>query len=301
MIDTTPFKKLYPFASNWLDLDGNRYHYLDEGPQDAPVIVMLHGNPTWSFYYRHLIPPLSQNHRVVVPDHMGCGLSDKPQNYTYTLDQHIKNVEALIDHLGVANITLMVHDWGGMIGMAYAVNHPAMIKQFIIFNTSAFYLKKIPFSILLGRTNIVGGILIRGFNAFAGSAVRMAMTNHKRMTKEVKAGYLAPYNSWPNRIAIHRFVQDIPWEDDHPSRPILMHTDAAIGQFQDRPMLIIWGADDFVFTEKEFFTEWKRRFPNAESHVLKNVGHYVIEDAPERVLPLVTDFLNKETNTVSPA
>src|SRR5262245_5273337 len=124
MIDLTPFRELYPFQSHWLVLDGLRYHYLDEGPKEAPPILMLHGNPTWSFYYRPLIPTLSQTHRVIVPDHMGCGLSDKPQNYPYNLEQHIQNVEKLIAHLGLRQITLVVHDWGGVIGMGYATRHP---------------------------------------------------------------------------------------------------------------------------------------------------------------------------------
>ncbi len=292
MIDTTPFKELYPFQSNWLDLEGLRYHYLDEGPPDAPPILMLHGNPTWSFYYRTLIPTLSQNHRVIVPDHIGCGLSDKPQDYPYTLDQHIKNVKALVAHLDLQKITLMVHDWGGIIGLGYAVDQPDDIEKFVIFNTTAFFIRKLTILIRICRFQFLGGLLVRGLNAFAGLAVILGMSDHKRMTRQVRAGYLAPYNNWHNRIVIHRFVQDIPWEDDHPMRPTLDRTDAGLQQFSNHPMLIIWGADDFVFTENEFFAEWKRRFPQAETHLWPHVGHYVVEDAHERILPLLKEFLN---------
>lgn len=291
MIDIAPFKTIYPFTSHWLNLGGVRYHYLDEGPRNAPPVVLLHGNPTWSFYYRTLIPTLSQTHRVIVPDHIGCGLSDKPQDYPYTLQQHIQNFKVLVTHLELDDFTLVVHDWGGIIGMGYAIDRPETINRLVVFNTTAFYLKKLTFLILMCRSHGLGAFLVRGLNAFAGLATFLAMSNHSRMTRRVRAGYLAPYNSWENRIAIHRFVQDIPWEDDHPTRPLLMRIDAGLETLRNHPMLIIWGAGDFVFTEKEFFTEWQRRFPQAETHVLQNAGHYVVEDAHEQILPLMIEFL----------
>ena len=218
-------------------------------------------------------------------------MSDKPQDYPYTLDQHIQNLETLLTRLGLSKFFLVLHDWGGVIGMGYAVRHPEKVSGFIIFNTAAFALKKLPFLILICRPKILGAILVRGFNAFAGLATRLAVT--RPMPGSVRAGYLAPYNDWANRIAIHRFVQDIPWEDDHPTRPLLVEIDTSISQFQDYPMLIIWGAKDFVFTEKDFFAEWRRRFPKADTHVLPEAGHYVIEDAHEQILPWLEDFLRK--------
>ena len=291
MFDTNPLKHLYPFESHWLDLNGLRYHYLDEGPRDAPVVVMLHGNPTWSFYYRHLIPPISRTHRIIVPDHIGCGLSDKPQNYTYTLDQHICNVEILIERLQLKNITLVVHDWGGIIGMGYATRHPNNIKRFVIFNTAAFVLPLIPKRIRMCRPDMFGSLLVRGFNAFAGLAVYMASGHPKRMTADVRAGYIAPYNSWDNRIAIHRFVQDIPLEENHPTRPLLVEIEAGLAQFRDYPMLIMWGGRDFCFDD-HFFAEWQRHFPHAKTHYFPDAGHYVVEDAHERIIPLLQEFLS---------
>jgi haloalkane dehalogenase len=291
VVDITPIAHLYPFQSNWIDLDTVRYHYLDEGPRDAPAAVMLHGNPTWSFYYRTLIPALSQTYRIIVPDHIGCGLSDKPQNYTYTLDQHIRNLETLLGHLNLSQFSLVLHDWGGVIGMGYATRHPERISSFIIFNTAAFVLKKLPLRILVCRPRLLGAVLVRGLNAFAGLATRLAV--NQPMPTSIRAGYLAPYNNWANRIAIHRFVQDIPWEDNHPTRPLFVEIDTGLGQFQDYPMLIIWGAKDFVFTEKDFFAEWQRRFPQAETHVLPEAGHYVVEDAHSQILPWLQNFLGK--------
>ena len=123
-------KRIYPFKSNYLQIGGINYHYVDEGesPAGAETVLMLHGNPTWSFYYKELILALKDRYRVIVPDHIGCGLSDKPQDYDYTLENHIKNIETLADELGLKNITLAMHDWGGAIGMGFAVNNPDLIK-----------------------------------------------------------------------------------------------------------------------------------------------------------------------------
>lgn len=288
-MDTSKFKNLYPFQSHFLNLDGVRYHYLDEGPPDAPPVVMLHGNPTWSFYYRNLITPLSQTHRVIVPDHIGCGLSDKPQQYPYTLAQHLANVERLVQHLELPPFALVVHDWGGVIGSGYATRHPDMVTRLVIFNTAAFVLKKLPKRILMCRPGFFGGLLVRGLNGFAGLATWQGVA--QPMPSAVRAGLLAPYNNWHNRIAIHRFVQDIPWEENHPTRPLLREIDENLARLQHHPMLIIWGAQDFVFTEADFFAEWQRRFPHAKTHVFEDAGHYVIEDAHERIVPLVEDFL----------
>ncbi len=291
MTNTSSFQDIYPFQSNWLNLDGVRYHYLDEGPRNAPAVLLLHGNPTWSFYYRTLIPALSQTHRVIAPDHIGCGLSDKPQDYPYTLARHIENVERLVQHLRLQNFTLVVHDWGGVIGFGYAERHPQNVARLVVFNTAAFVLKKLPWQILICRVPLLGGVLVRGFNAFAGLATWLAVTR-QAMPGPVRAGYLAPYNNWANRVAIHRFVQDIPWEDNHPTRALLAQIDAGLARLAQHPMLIIWGAKDFVFTERDFFTEWQRRFPQAQTHVLADAGHYVVEDAHTQIIPWLQEFLN---------
>jgi haloalkane dehalogenase len=292
------YKALYPFTSHRFDLGGVEMHYLDEGDPDAPPVVMVHGNPTWSFYYRTLIPEISKTHRVIVPDHVGCGLSDKPQAYTYTLEQHICNLEALIAHLDLRDITLVLHDWGGAIGMGYATRHPENFRakhgsRFVVFNTSAFYLPAVPFVLKLARSPVLGEFILRGLNGFARLAVYVAMVNHKRMTPQIRAGYLAPYDSWHNRIAIYRFVQDIPLADDHPTRATVDAIDANLDLFRNHPMLIIWGAGDFIFAVKSFLAGWRTRFPNADVHVLQDAGHYVVEDAHERILPLVKAFLER--------
>lgn len=284
-------KALYPYSSNWLDLDGHKYHYLDEGPRDATALVMVHGNPTWSFYYRHLIDAFAGDFRVIVPDHIGCGLSAKPTEYPYTIADHIRNLERLITHLNLKKIIWVMHDWGGAIAMGCAGRKPANAAGFVVFNTAAFMLDHVPWSIRICRSDILGRFLVRGLNAFAGMALYLGTSQRARFTPSVKKGYLAPYDSWENRIAIHRFVQEIPLEDDHPTRKTIAEIESGLTQFQNHPMQILWGADDFCFTKKEVLPGWQARFPGAEVHVLPRAGHYVVEDAHERIIPLMSDFI----------
>jgi haloalkane dehalogenase len=293
-----PFRDLYPFESHYLSLAGHKYHYVDEGPtesvkgQPADPLVMLHGNPTWSFYYRNLIAEFRNRHRVIAPDHMGCGLSDKPQDYAYTLDQHIANLEALLDSLKLERMTLFLHDWGGPIGMGYALRHPERVKRFVLFNTAAFPASQIPFRINICKLPLFGAIAVRGFNAFAGLAPAMACVKQERMTPAVKAGYLAPYDSYAHRIAILKFVQDIPMSPTHPTYKLVEAIGKGLSTFHDRPMLIIWGKQDWCFTT-DFLAEWRKRFPHAEVKLVADAGHYVVEDAHERIIPWVHEFLAK--------
>jgi len=292
------FRELYPFQSHYLTLDGLKYHYIDEGPtesgkgQPADPLVMLHGNPTWSFYYRTLIAEFRKTHRVIAPDHMGCGLSDKPQAYPYTLARHIANLETLLDSLKLERITLFLHDWGGPIGMGYALRHPERVKRFVIFNTAAFPAARIPLRINICKLPLFGALAVRGFNAFAGLAPAMACAKQDRMTPAVRAGYLAPYDSYAHRIAVLKFVQDIPVSPAHPTYALVQQIGAGLSAFKDRPMLIIWGERDWCFTTA-FLAEWQQRFPQAEVHRLSEAGHYVVEDAHEQIIPRVREFFAK--------
>lgn len=280
----------YPFDSNFLEVSGHQLHYLDEGPRDGDVMLMCHGNPTWSFYYRNLVRAFSPDFRCVVPDHIGAGLSDKPQDWPYRLSDHVDNLEKLVLELDLRDITLVLHDWGGAIGMGLACRHPDRIRRFVVFNTAAFLSQKIPFSIDICRIPVFGDLAIRGFNGFARAAQVRAIYDRGKLAGPVKAGYLAPYDSWQNRIGNLRFVQDIPLNASHPSYDALKSIDENLEQFRDRPMLIVWGDDDFCFTP-EFRAEWEKRFPDAEVHALEDAGHFVIEDAKDDVLKWMKDYL----------
>lgn len=290
MIDRGGFAELYPFAPNYFPVDGGNLHYLDEGPRDGAPLLMLHGNPTWSFYFRSLITGLADRYRVIAPDHLGCGLSDKPAGYDYRLERRIDHVEQLVTRLGLKDLTLVLHDWGGAIGMGFASRRPELVRRFVITNTAAFPSERIPFSIDICRIPGFGALMIRGLNAFSKMALIRAVHHHDRLTPAVRAGYLAPYSGWNEREAQLRFVQDIPMKPEHPSWPVLDEIGKNLRQFQSHPMQIFWGARDFCFN-LEFLEEWRRRFPGAEVEVFDDASHYVLEDAHERILPALRRFL----------
>ena len=280
-------KDLYPFESHYLDIDGLKYHYLDEGKGD--VMLMVHGNPTWSFFYRDLVKNYSKNYRVIAVDHIGCGLSDKPQDYAYVLENHISNLMRLINHLSLKNITLFVHDWGGAIGFGCATRRKDLFKRFVVFNTAAFVSSDIPFRISLCRLPGVGKVAVRAFNAFAGAAT--FMTTVDKLPKKVKDGFIFPYDNWKNRIATHEFVRDIPLEMSHPSRDCLQAVDDGLAALTDIPMIICWRKHDWCFN-MDFLKTWKERFPKAPVHELE-AGHYLIEDKGTEIISLVDSFLEK--------
>jgi len=268
---------------------GVNQHYVDVGEGDP--VLMVHGNPTWSFYYRNLIKGLMSDYRCIAVDHVGCGLSSKPADYSYRLENHVSNLVKLIEDLDLNDITLVVHDWGGAIGFGAACRVPERIKQVVIFNTGVFE-GPLPASIKLCRLPLVGDVVIRRFNGFLGTGLIRAIADKKRLQGGVEDGFRAPYRSYKDRITHLRFVQDIPLEDSHPSRELFLSIGEQMKQFGDRPALIIWGEQDFCFTpfyRKEFET----RFPNAEVHALDDADHWVIEDAHERIVPWMRDFIGR--------
>lgn len=290
MVDIGSIRHHYPFKSNYLNVDGHLYHYVDEGKGDP--LVMLHGNPTWSFYYRKLIMHFSKKYRVIAPDHMGCGLSDKPQHYSYILKKHIQNFETLMNYLNLHSITLIVHDWGGPIGFGYAIRYPENIKRLILFNTATFIDEKLkmPFRIKICSLPILGDIFIRRLNLFSRGALQMAIYQRKKINREIKVGYLAPYNSYQNRIAQLRFVQDIPWNKKIESYSLIKDIEKHLTLFENLPILIIWGDKDFCFT-KHFLKKWEHYFPKALIKHLPKAGHYVVEDGDQTIIEWIEDFL----------
>lgn len=279
---------LYPFTPKQIAIDGHTLSYLDEGK--GPAIVMLHGNPTWSFYYRNLVLALRSEFRVIVPDHMGCGLSDKPQDYPYTLANHIDNLTVLVRQLGLSDLSLMVHDWGGAIGMGFAGRYPEMIRSLVITNTAAFPSHRIPLRIRICRLPCLGAALVRGLNGFAWPALSMAVT--RKLAPDIARGYLLPYDSWHNRVAIYGFVRDIPMRPNHVSWPTLQEISSNLPHLRDKPMLILWGGRDFCFNDW-FYQEWLRRFPQARRHYFSEAGHYLLEDAGTVIEPEVRDFFRE--------
>jgi haloalkane dehalogenase len=258
---------------------------------------MVHGNPSWSFYYRNLVKRLSKGHRCIVPDHIGCGFSDKPGDdcYEYTLSRRVADLERLIDSLQLEDkITLVVHDWGGMIGMAWAVRHPERIARLVILNTAAFHLprtKPFPLALRICRDTFIGTLLVRGCNAFAAGAALVGCKINP-MPPELRRLYCLPYDSWQNRIATLRFVQDIPLAPGDRGYDIVSSTSAGLEQFSSLPILVLWGEKDFVF-DRHFLAEWRRRFPGAEVHSWSAGGHYILEDVKDDAITLIAAFLER--------
>lgn len=278
----------YPFQPRYLDIDGHRLAYLDEG--SGPAVVMVHGNPSWSYLYRNLVSGLRDRYRCIVPDHLGCGFSDKPQDYPYRLRNHIDNLECLLEHLGIERCVLVVHDWGGAIGMGWAGRHHERVAGVVVLNTAAFRSQRLPLRIAVCRWPLLGPLLVRGLNGFARAATFMAVT--RPMRPEIAKGFLAPYDRWRHRIAVLRFVEDIPMDEGHPSWSTLLAVEASLARLRQCPLLLCWGGRDFCFNDT-FYQEWRRRFPLAEAHYFATANHYVLEDALAEIQPLVENFLRR--------
>jgi haloalkane dehalogenase len=269
--------RLYPFAPRSFRTPGGaRMSYLDEGPRSDEAVLMLHGNPTWSFYFRELVRDLSPRLRCVVPDHIGMGLSDKPPGYDYRLAARIADVAALVTSLGLKRVHLVVHDWGGAIGCGWATEHVETTGRIVLLNTAAFPSARVPARIRLCRAPVFGELLVRGLNGFAGPAAWLAM-HARRLTPDERRGYLFPYDSWAHRIGVHRFVRDIPLESDHPSRARLEAIARGLPLLGPRPKLIVWGGRDFCF-DRHFLARWRELYPHADVDLLPEAGHYVLED-----------------------
>ena len=291
----------YPFSPKRVEIrPGVGMSYLDEGPRDGEVVVMLHGNPSWSYYWRNLVAGLSDKYRCIVPDHVGMGLSDKPDDapgaqpqYDYTLQSRVDDLDALLKHLGIEGpVTLAVHDWGGMVGSAWALKAPARIARWVITNTAMFPMPKekgMPWQIAMGRHSRLGGWLIRRFNLFARGAARFGTV--ARLPADVRHAYTHVYDGWKNAIATLRFMQDIPLAQGDRAWPLIEATARALPGYADRPVYIAWGLKDFVF-DKHFYRTFRHALPQAQVHPFEDAGHYVLEDKHTVIVPEVRAFLD---------
>jgi pimeloyl-ACP methyl ester carboxylesterase len=300
----------YPFESSYLQLGQHQLHYIDRAPDGQPEasepsdersssrsgaanrdpVLMVHGNPTWSFYYRRLISRLSADRRVVAVDHLGCGLSDKPTDYDYCLQAHIENLCALIDHTDLKNVTLMAHDWGGAIGMGALLARKARFKKIILFNTAAFPPPYIPFRIRVCRWPVFGKLAVQGCNAFARAATTMATERKGGLPPAVAEGLLFPYDNWANRTAIYQFVKDIPLSPKHRTWSVLADIESQLSDLADWPSMLMWGMKDWCF-RPECLRRFQQHWPGAITHEVTGAGHYVVEDAAEQVEKRVLEFL----------
>ncbi|KAA3609716.1 MAG: alpha/beta fold hydrolase [Calditrichaeota bacterium] len=279
----------YPFKSKILDLDDiGKMHYVDEGSGDP--IVMVHGNPTWSYLYRHMIKGLSGNNRCIAMDHIGFGLSDKPHDWSYLPEQHAENLEALLENLDLENITLVVQDWGGPIGLSYALKHPQKIKNLVIMNTWVWPAKGDPhyekFSGFMGGT--IGQFLIRNFNFFAKVVMKKAYGDTSKLTKEIHSHYLNPLDTPAHRKGSWVFPKEIIGSNDWLEKLWSQREKIA-----DKPSLILWGMKDIAFRENEL-NKWEDLLKKHTVKKLEDVGHFVQEELASEICPLIDDFINKK-------
>ncbi|MGL4594849.1 MAG: alpha/beta fold hydrolase [Thermoguttaceae bacterium] len=287
----------YPFESHFFDLDGMKYHYVDEQrPRNATnreVLLMVHGNPTWSFFWRKPLIEFRDRYRVIAIDHIGCGLSDKPSelDYQFTLERRIDDLCRFIEAKKLERITLVAHDWGGAVGMGAATRFPEKFDRFILMNTAAFISHRCPLRIRVCRTPILGRIALQGLNLFSRGTLLMATAKRSNLPRDIRAGYLAPYNNWANRLAVYRFVKDIPLSPDHPSFRTLSEIETNIQKFKTKPVCLIWGMLDWCFSP-EFLKRFLQIFPEADVHRLDQAHHLLLEDAPDDVLAAMETFLS---------
>lgn len=281
---------LLPHQSRELDVGPHLLRYLDVGSGDD-VLLCVHGNPTWSFYWRSLVERFASSHRVIAVDHLGCGRSAKPSrgDFPYTLAAHRDNLLSLIDSLDLEQITLIAHDWGGAIGLASLLERRERFERIVLLNTGAFPPPYVPWRIAACRIPVLGTLAVRGLNAFAIAATWMAMSRNK-MDHRVARGLLAPYDTWGNRVAIDAFVRDIPMSPSHPSYALLAQLEKELPQLAQLPSLLVWGMRDWCF-RPECLRRFQAVWPNARTVEIPDAGHYVIEDAAGETLDAIADFL----------
>ena len=290
-----PYGPLYPFRSRFVTVgrgtatggtQGHRMHYVDEG--SGPVVVCLHGNPTWGFLFRNLIAALRDDFRVIVPDHIGCGLSDQPGDVCFRAGDRIGHLEDLLAELGVGRFSLVMHDWGGPLGTGLAVRRPADVERLVYFNTTLAEMALLPGMIRRAAAPVIGRLLTQDTMQFLKLLTSFGVV--QAIPEEVKRGYLRPYRSRAGRRAIWGFVQDIPFSPSHPTAPLMDDMVARLPVLADTPVKIIWGMKDPCF-HPGILRQVAARFPQADVVRVPDASHLVLEDAPGRSIAAIREFL----------
>ncbi|MGH3735942.1 MAG: alpha/beta fold hydrolase [Micromonosporaceae bacterium] len=274
-------QELFPFESHFADVDGATVHYIDEG--EGPVLLCLHGNPTWSFLYRHIVRGLADRFRCIALDYPGFGLSTAPGGYGYTAAEHARIVEGFVERLDLRDVTLMVQDWGGPIGFRVATRHPGRFRAFVIGNTWGWPLagdrRTEWFSKILGSAT-VGGLLVRRADIFVNLFMRVAMKRH-RLTAAERLMYRRPHPTPASRRPVHVMPRELLAADE-----LLREVAQGLERLADKPALIVWGAQDPAM-RAPLRRRWERTFPRHHTHVLRGASHYIQEDAPEEIVAAI--------------
>jgi haloalkane dehalogenase len=275
--------QLFPFESRFADAAGARVHYIDEG--EGPVFLGLHGNPTWSFLYRHIVHGLKDRFRCVALDYPGFGLSTAPAGYGYTVAEHAAVLEAFVEQLDLRDITLMVQDWGGPIGFWVASRHPDRFRAFVIGNTWAWPLRDRAtktFSTTLGSA-VVGGLLVERVDIFTKVFLRAGIRRRK-LTVDERFMYQRPHPTRESRVPVHVMPREI-----MAAGQFLAEVEQGLARVADKPALVVWGDKDPGFKTPQRL-RWEHTFANHRTVLLRGASHYIQEDAPDEIVAAIRDW-----------
>ncbi|MDQ6659696.1 MAG: alpha/beta fold hydrolase, partial [Chloroflexota bacterium] len=290
-IKNETFEGTFPFAPHYHSIDGCSIHFVDKG--EGEPLVMLHGDPTWGYLYRNFIPSLSQHYRCVVPDHMGMGKSDIPQNrQLYKLHQHIANLEALLLHLDLRDITLVLHDWGGPVGLGFATRHPQRVKRLVLLNTWAFApwpTNSFPRLVEIIRSEKGENFVLRR-NGYLEPALLGTTHYTENLTQTVMEAYRAPFPTPESRIALLCWSRDIPVQETDSSYAEMKRIEQGLSQFAETPILLIWGMKDPVLPPSVLHL-WQNLYPHATTYEIEDASHFLQEDASKRIVSHIQQFL----------
>jgi haloalkane dehalogenase len=294
------FNGTWPYEPKWFESAEGRMHYVDEGPRDGKPVVMAHGNPTWGYLYRNFIGPVTEaGHRAIVPDHLGFGRSDKPdQPELYTIQRHADRFEALLESLDLHDATVVGQDWGGPISLNWAARHSERVRSLFILNTFAHRPPtevKLPLPLKLFQARGVGEIMVKGLNLFTrGMLFRAGVVHRDRLTADVKKAYLAPHPNYKSRTAVLVFPREIPAGPEGDVSDLNASIEQGLrDHFRDKPVKIMWAMKDIAFTPEMVDQLWLQTFPDAEVVRIEDAGHYLQEDAHERIVPELVEFLGR--------
>jgi pimeloyl-ACP methyl ester carboxylesterase len=288
----------WPYQPRWFETADGRMHYVDEGPRDGKPVVLMHGNPTWGYLYRNFIKALADaGYRAIAVDYLGFGRSDKPDRpELYTIRAHAGRVETLLESLDLRGATVVPQDWGGPIGLYWATRHPERVERLFILNTYAHRPPgkvPLPLPLRLFRTPLVGELMVKGLDLFKRVFLfRAGVVHHERLTPVVKGAYRAPHPSWSSRTPILVFPREIPAGPAGPVADLLAEIEHGLEQhFRSKPVKIVWAMKDIAFTPQVLEQLWLRTFPDAQVTRIEDAGHYLQEDAHERIVPALLEFL----------
>jgi acyl-CoA synthetase (AMP-forming)/AMP-acid ligase II/pimeloyl-ACP methyl ester carboxylesterase len=288
--------QLLPFQSRFVSVAGYRMHYIDEGT--GPVVLLLHGNPTWSFLYRNVIRELRDSFRLIAPDFLGCGLSDRTPGVRFKALDRINQLEEFVSALGLTKFSIVMHDWGGPLGTGFMLRRLESIERIVYLNTTLTETESLPPIIKLAAMPVIGKALTRHTATFV--RLTTSMGAYTRLTPDIKDGYMAPYTTRQRRDAIWDFVDDIPFDASHPTYSQMVEIAAGLPKVAQKPVKIIWGLRDPCF-HREMLSKVAAHFPNAEILEIGDASHLVLDDAPQIAIPAIKEFLSRPSEVAAPA